>query len=184
MKNDLRSASPPAGVQLLPVREFSDERGAFMETYAADRFQAIGIDNLFVQDNLSRSRRGVLRGLHSDPRMSKLVQVIRGEVYDVVVDLREQSPSHLHWFGLHLRAQEPQQLYIPCGFLHGFLALTDEVIFSYKQSARYDPSQEFGVAWNDPDLQIAWPLSGQAPLLSPKDAQNPTLRELGLWRTP
>ena len=110
--------------------------------------------------------------------MAKLVQVLSGEAFDVIVDLRKDSPTYLQWYGHHLRASEHTQIYVPAGCLHGFLALTDDVVFLYKQSATYDPKTEFGVAWNDPDLGIEWPLDGLSPIVSPKDASNPTLRDL------
>ncbi len=141
------------------------------------KYRALGIADEFVQDNVSFSRRGVLRGLHGDPRMSKLVQVLRGEAFDVIVDARKESSTFGQWEGVHLRAQEHVQIYIPAGFLHGFLALSDDVIFTYKQSAEYDPAQEIGVRWNDPDLAIAWPLTGN-PELSPKDLANRAFREV------
>lgn len=173
-----REALPLDGSLRLRPAAFEDARGSFMEVYAEPRYRALGIAETFVQDNLSISKRGVLRGLHGDPRMAKLVQVIRGEVYDAIVDLRRESPTFRRWTGVRLKAEERTQLYIPAGFLHGFLALSDDVIFLYKQTATYDPSHEFGVAWNDPDLAIEWPLHG-APTLSEKDAANKTLRELG-----
>ena len=169
------------GAFILNLRAFSDERGYFKEVYSQGRYAEVGIADTFVQDNISYSKRGVLRGLHSDPRMAKLVEVVRGEVFDIMVDLRKGSPTYLRWQGIALREGEHAQLYIPRGFLHGFLTLSEEAHFHYKQSAMYAPEHEFGVAWNDPDIGIEWPLaSGERPLLSPKDAANPTLRELGL----
>lgn len=170
---------PLGDARLLVPRAFTDARGFFMETYSLERYQAAGIRDTFVQDNISVSCRGTLRGLHSDPRMAKLVQVLAGEAYDVIVDLRRDSPTYRQWFGATLNAANRTQLYVPPGFLHGYLALADDTIFSYKQSALYDPAMEFGVAWNDPELAIEWPLDGMAPLLSPKDSANPTLSELG-----
>ncbi|MHB8140102.1 MAG: dTDP-4-dehydrorhamnose 3,5-epimerase [Vulcanimicrobiaceae bacterium] len=171
--------TPIDGALLLHPRVFSDERGCFLEIFSRDRYREAGIGEPFVQDNLSSSKRGVLRGLHGDPRMSKLVQSVAGDAYDVIVDLRASSPTYRRWFGLTLRASERTQLYVPAGCLHGFLALSDETLFLYKQSALYDPACEFGVAWNDPDLAIEWPAAGSPPVLSAKDAANPTLRELG-----
>ena len=168
-----------ADARLLVPRAFTDARGFFMETYSSERYRAAGIHEIFVQDNISVSRRATLRGLHSDPRMAKLVQVLAGEAYDVIVDVRRESLTYRQWAGVTLRAAEHTQLYVPPGFLHGYLALADDTIFSYKQSALYDPAMEFGVAWDDPELAIEWQLDGMAPLLSPKDAANPTLRELG-----
>ena len=112
--------------------------------------------------------------------MAKLVQVLEGSAFDVVVDLRPESPTYRQWLGLILDGASHAQIYIPAGCLHGFLALEDGTIFAYKQTAEYDPASEIGVAWNDPDIGIEWPLAGIEPLLSPKDAANPTLRELGL----
>lgn len=169
---------PLADAQLLVPPVFTDGRGGFKEVYATTRYRDVGINDVFVQDNLSWSRRGTLRGLHGDLRMAKLVQVLAGEVYDVIVDLRPESATYRHWHGVHLRGDEHTQLYVPRGFLHGFLALAEGSVVLYKQSALYDPASEFGVAWNDPSLAIAWPLSGESPLLSAKDAANPTLREL------
>lgn len=159
------------GAVIIKLPAFADDRGLFKETYVRSKYAAIGITDDFVQDNVSFSRRGVLRGLHADPRMSKLVQVLRGEAFDVIVDTRSDSPTFGKWEGVHLRADEHTQLYIPAGFLHGFLALTDDVVFTYKQSAEYAPEREIGVRWDDPDLAIAWPLTG-APEVSPKDLRN------------
>ena len=171
---------PIDGAFEIVPRVFADERGYFKETYAASRYLAAGIDQPFVQDNLSLSQRFVLRGLHTDPRMAKIVQVLTGAAYDVIVDVRRESPSFMRWHAVTLRATARTQLYIPAGCLHGFLALEDETRLLYKQSREYDPAAEFGIAWNDPDLAIAWPLEGATPILSAKDASNPTLRERGL----
>ncbi|HKU68478.1 MAG TPA: dTDP-4-dehydrorhamnose 3,5-epimerase [Candidatus Baltobacteraceae bacterium] len=153
---------------LIRVPAFADDRGIFKETYVRSKYCKLGIGDEFVQDSMSFSRRDVLRGLHADPQMSKLVQVLRGEAFDVIVDTRKESPTFGQWEGVHLRAAEHTQIYIPAGFLHGFLALTDDVVFSYKQSAEYAQEREIGVRWDDPDLAIAWPLTAP-PLLSPKD---------------
>jgi len=162
---------------LISVPAFKDDRGLFKETYVRGKYRALGIDDEFVQDNVSFSRRGVLRGLHGDPRMSKLVQVLNGEVYDVIVDARRSSETFGQWKGVHLRSDEHLQLYVPAGFLHGFFAITDGVVFTYKQSAEYSPEHEIGVRWDDADLDISWPLSG-APEISPKDARNRPFREV------
>lgn len=167
-----------AGVRIVRPTVFADERGYFKEMYAATRYAAAGIAKQFVQDNVSLSRRGTLRGLHGDPRMAKLVQVLRGSAFDVVVDLRAGSPSFGKWIGVTLSGANHRQLYIPAGCLHGFLALEDDTILMYKQTAEYDPNSEISVAWDDPDLAIAWPLEGRQPLLSAKDASNKKLREL------
>jgi dTDP-4-dehydrorhamnose 3,5-epimerase len=171
---------PIEGALQLTLQTFADERGWFKELYAATRYRNAGIGDAFVQDNLSLSGRGVLRGLHGDVRMAKLVQVLGGAAFDVVVDVRRESPTFMRWHAVNLRANEHTQLFIPAGCLHGFLALEDDTLLSYKQTAEYDPSAEFAVAWNDPDLSIAWPLGGGAPILSGKDAANPTLRDRGI----
>jgi dTDP-4-dehydrorhamnose 3,5-epimerase len=158
---------------------FRDDRGYFKETFSASRYQRAGIANTFVQDNVSLSKRGTLRGLHGDHRMAKLVQVLEGSAFDVIVDLRPESPTYRRWLGIPLDATSHAQIFIPAGCLHGFLALEDGTLLAYKQTAEYDPASEIGVAWNDPDVGIEWPLAGLEPLLSPKDAANPTLRELG-----
>lgn len=165
------------GAFMIKVAAFGDERGLFKETYVRSKYHLLGITDKFVQDNVSFSRRDVLRGLHADPYMSKLVQVLHGEAYDVIVDTRKDSPTFGQWEGVPLRADGHLQLYIPAGFLHGFLAVTDDVIFTYKQSAEYAPERELRVRWDDPDLAIAWPLSGP-PEISPKDSRNRAFREV------
>ncbi|HEY2555321.1 MAG TPA: dTDP-4-dehydrorhamnose 3,5-epimerase, partial [Candidatus Cybelea sp.] len=132
----------------------------------------------FVQDNSSLSRRNVLRGLHGAVRMSKIVSVLQGSAYDVIVDVRPESPTYRRWYGTTLLAGDGRQLYIPTGFLHGFLALEDRTIFWYKQSAPYDAAAEFAVAWDDAELGIDWPLNGTVPVLSARDAGNPPLASL------
>ncbi len=171
--------APISGVRIVRPRVFADERGLFTESHSTRALTEAGIHATFLQDNLSHSKRNVLRGLHGAPNMAKLVMPIRGEVFDVVVDLRPGSPTYRVWESYVMKAEEFSQLYIPAGCLHGFLALTDEVVFHYKQTALYEPSAEFGVAWDDPELAIPWPLDGP-PILSAKDAVNPTLLELGL----
>ena len=167
------------GVSIVRLQVFADERGLFTECHSTRTLAEAGIHDTFLQDNLSISKRNVLRGLHGAPNMAKLVMPIRGDVFDVVVDLRPGSPTYRRWESYTLKAAEFTRLYIPAGCLHGFLALTDEVVFHYKQTALYEPSAEFGVAWDDPGLGIPWPLDGP-PILSSKDAANPTLAELGL----
>ena len=168
---------PIEGALQLELERFRDVRGWFNESYASSRYRSAGILDTFVQDNLSSSQRLVLRGLHGDARMAKLVQVLRGSAYDVIVDARSESPTFMRWHGITLRADESVQIYIPPGCLHGFLALENATLLSYKQTAEYDPGAEVGVAWNDPDLSIAWPLLNELPILSAKDAGNPTLRQ-------
>jgi dTDP-4-dehydrorhamnose 3,5-epimerase len=130
-----------------------------------------------VQDNVSFSKRNVLRGLHGDPEMAKLVQVLRGEAWDVVVDARRGSPTYGKWHGVTLSETNHAQLYIPKGCLHGFLAVSDDVVFTYKQTAYYAPEREIAARWNDPALAIAWPLSGD-PIVSAKDQRNAAFADL------
>ena len=171
---------PLPGAKLLSLPAFADSRGYFKEMFSSSRYRDAGITDDFVQDNVSFSRRGVLRGLHGDFRMSKLVGVLAGEAFDVIVDVRPGSPTRGHWHGVTLRGEDHWQIYVPAGFLHGFLALSDDVLFLYKQSALYDPAAEFGVRWDDDDLAIAWPTGANGAVLSAKDAVNPSARSLGL----
>jgi dTDP-4-dehydrorhamnose 3,5-epimerase len=152
-----RTALPE--VLLVEPTVFGDARGFFLETYRADRYRAAGITPSFVQDNLSRSRRGVLRGLHfQHPHgQGKLVQVLEGEVFDVAVDVRRGSPTFGQWVGEYLSAETKRQLYIPPGFAHGFLVTSAEALFMYKCTEVYDPAAEQSVLWNDPDIAIEWP---------------------------
>ena len=155
---------------------FSDERGFFMETYHQKKFQEAGIDELFVQENHSRSEKGILRGLHyqlNPNAQGKLVRVVAGTVYDVAVDLRKDSESYLKWEGFELSETNKDILYIPAGFAHGFLVLSEAADFVYKCTALYSPADERGIIWDDPDLAINWP-SGEKHL-SEKDIKNPTL---------
>jgi dTDP-4-dehydrorhamnose 3,5-epimerase len=151
---------------------FEDDRGFFKETYSSAKYRALGLQDEFVQDSVSRSSKNVIRGLHGDPEMSKLVTVLHGSIWDVIVDLRRGSPTYLKWEGFELNEGNHVQLYIPKGFAHGFIALTDDVIFSYKHSALHDPAREFAYRWNDPAFAIAWPLAGE-PRLSAKDRAAP-----------
>ena len=168
-------ATPLEGLLVLTPQLFADKRGYFLETYNEKDASSVGINTLFVQDNESRSCRGVLRGLHmqrTQPQ-AKLVRVVSGEVFDVAVDARVGSPTFGSWYGLTLSGSNKKQLYIPEGFLHGFLVLSEEAVFSYKCSRYYDPDDEVGVLYNDPDLAIEWPLSGIGTLLvSEKDKVN------------
>jgi len=166
------------GVLLIKPDVFNDTRGFFQETYSAERYQLLGIDARFVQDNHSRSSRGVLRGLHYQLNypQGKLVSVARGEVFDVVVDIRLNSPTFARWYGVILNDKKHHQLYIPAGFAHGFVVLSDKVDFVYKCTEYYHPEDEMGVLWNDVDIAVDWPLSN--PLLSDKDNKNPTLEQL------
>ena len=167
-----------AGSLIVQPDVFRDERGYFKETFSQQRYRELGITDEFVQDNLSLSARNVLRGMHADARMAKLVQVLAGEAFDVIVDFRRGSPTFLQWEGVMLRASEHAQLYVPRGFLHGFLALADDTMLLYKQSAPYDASSAVAVAWDDPTLGIDWPSIGGSPLLSESDRRNPSVESV------
>ena len=159
---------------------YGDERGYFLESYNKQDFDEAGIKAVFVQDNQSSSERGVLRGLHFQKRFpqAKLVRVLSGEVFDVAVDIRPQSPSFGTWAGVALSAQNRRQLYIPRGLAHGFLVLSKQAEFFYKCDQFYHPKDEGGLRWDDPALGIEWPLPAvSAPILSPKDQKNPGLEQ-------
>lgn len=149
-----------------------------MEMWNADRYHMSGLDVGFVQDNLSRSKSGVLRGLHfQNPQpQGKLVTVLQGEVYDAIVDLRSDSPTYKEWFGITLSAEEPTQLYVPEGCAHGFLVTGDTALFHYKCTDSYAPNAEWSIRWNDPEIGIEWPVSD--PILSDADAAAPYLHDL------
>ena len=169
-----------AGMMVVGPTLFGDARGYFMETYNYNEFAAAGLDMTFVQDNQSKSKRGVLRGLHFQTKNSqgKLVRVIRGEVFDVGVDLREGSATFGQWYGLLLSEENHKQLYIPEGFAHGFLVTSEEAEFVYKCTRFYDPSGEGGLLWNDKDIGIDWPVTEDMDiLLSDKDKIQPTFQE-------
>jgi dTDP-4-dehydrorhamnose 3,5-epimerase len=151
---------------------FEDDRGFFKETYSRRKYHELGLLDDFVQDSVSFSSRNVIRGLHGDPEMSKLVQVLRGTIWDVIVDARRGSPTCGKWQGFFLNERNHTQLYIPKGFLHGFIALSDDVVFNYKHGAHHDAAREFAARWDDPELAIAWPLVGE-PRVSAKDRANP-----------
>jgi dTDP-4-dehydrorhamnose 3,5-epimerase len=157
------------GVWELRPKVFSDSRGFFTETYNLKRFSTLGVNDTFVQDNHSRSSKGTLRGLHYQLRhpQAKLCRVIEGEALDVAVDIRSGSPHFGRWTGVVLSDKNLNQIYIPAGFAHGFLALSESVQFLYKCSDFYDPSDEQGIAWNDPGLNISWGVDD--PLVSEKD---------------
>ena len=160
------------GVLLLEPKVFGDARGFFMETWQAARYHEAGMPERFVQDNHSRSRRGVLRGLHYQlvQPQGKLVWVTRGAVFDVAVDIRRGSPAFGRWFGCVLDDVDHRQLYVPPGFAHGFCVLSEEADFFYKCTDYYHPPSERGIAWNDPEIGIDWPLRDVS--LSGKDQQN------------
>ena len=160
------------GLCVIEPTVFKDERGYFMETYNQNDFKEAGLDMVFVQDNQSMSTRGVLRGLHYQKQFpqGKLVRVVRGTVFDVAVDLRTGSKTYGKWFGVELSAENKKQFYIPEGFAHGFLVLSDEAEFVYKCTDFYHPGDEGGMAWNDPEIGIEWPLQdGVELIISEKD---------------
>ena len=168
--------------KVITPKVFGDERGYFMETYNYNDFKEAGIDTVFVQDNQSASRKGVLRGLHFQKKnpQGKLVRVIEGEVFDVAVDLRKNSKTFGKWVGVTLSAENKKQFYIPEGFAHGFVVLSETATFVYKCTRLYDPKDEGGLMWNDPAIGIEWPVGdGFEPLLSEKDTKNPLLKDLG-----
>ncbi|PKL25843.1 MAG: dTDP-4-dehydrorhamnose 3,5-epimerase [Spirochaetae bacterium HGW-Spirochaetae-3] len=167
------------GLLIITPRLFTDERGFFLESYKSSEFAAAGIREAFVQDNHSRSIRGVLRGLHFQKApyaQAKLVRVTRGLVWDVAVDLRHGSPTFGRWLGVELGEENRKMLFLPRGFAHGFVALSEGAELIYKCSAEYDKDSDGGVRWDDPDLGIEWPLS--AVKLSEKDAALPFLRDI------
>ncbi|MGQ9474278.1 MAG: dTDP-4-dehydrorhamnose 3,5-epimerase [Candidatus Caldatribacteriaceae bacterium] len=172
------SPAPLEGLIIIEPTIFEDERGFFMETYSEREFRESGLRVSFVQDSHSYSRKGVLRGLHFQKLhpQGKLIRVVRGHIFDVAVDIRNGSPTFGKWYGIELSVKNRKQLYIPPGFAHGFLALSDAEVF-YKVTEYYYPADEGGIIWNDPDVGIKWPLQG-APILSKKDQGWGLLREL------
>jgi dTDP-4-dehydrorhamnose 3,5-epimerase len=166
------------GVVLITPKVFGDQRGFFFETWNRQSFRELGLDLEFVQDNVSLSRQGILRGLHfQNPQpQGKLVQVLQGEVFDVVVDVRLGSPMFGRWFGAYLSSENPRQIYIPPGLAHGFCVTSDLALFAYKCTDFYNPGGEFSLRWDDPDLGIVWPI--EKPTLSAKDAEGLTLKDL------
>ena len=160
------------GLYVIEPTVFKDERGYFVETYNQNDMKEAGLDMVFVQDNQSMSTRGVLRGLHFQKQFpqGKLVRVVRGKVFDVAVDLRSDSKTYGKWFGVELSAENMKQFYIPAGFAHGFLVLSDEAEFCYKCTDFYHPGDEGGLAWNDPEIGVEWPLEeGVDLIISEKD---------------
>ena len=171
--------TPLPGVLVVEPRVHRDGRGAFWETYHEGRYVAAGIDARFVQTNVSRSRGGTLRGLHfqAPPHaQAKLVSVLDGAIFDVAVDLRPGSPTFGAWFGMDLTAESMQQVFVPEGFAHGFVVTSETALVSYACSAVYAPEAERSIAWDDPDIGIAWSVA--APVLSEKDASAPQLADL------
>lgn len=168
---------------IIEPKVFGDNRGYFMESYSKRDFEEAGLTMEFVQDNESRSKKGVLRGMHFQTKhtQGKLVRVTEGEVYDVAVDLRKGSPTFGMWEGILLTSENKRQFYVPEGFAHGFLVLSDLATFNYKCTDFYAPEYDSGLLWNDPDVGIKWPLDGiEEILLSEKDKNQKTLKELDL----
>ncbi|MEN8433517.1 dTDP-4-dehydrorhamnose 3,5-epimerase [Clostridium septicum] len=166
---------------IIEPKVFGDNRGYFMETYSKKDFFEAGLTMEFVQDNESKSKKGVLRGMHFQTKYTqgKLVRVTSGEVYDVAVDLRKGSPTYGQWEGVLLTQENKRQFYVPEGFAHGFLVVSDEAVFNYKCTDFYAPEYDSGLLWNDPDVGIEWPLDGiENILLSEKDKVQKTLKEL------
>ena len=167
-----------SGVLIFEPKVFGDARGFFMETWNCQRYRDAGLAGDFVQDNVSLSRRGILRGLHfqNPGGQGKLVYVLHGEVFDVAVDVRRSSPTFGRWHGLTLSAENKRQFFIPPGFAHGFAVLSETALFAYKCTELYAPQNEVTLAWNDPDIGIQWPL--ESPQLSEKDTRGLRLRDI------
>lgn len=168
------------GVLIIEPTVFGDHRGWFMETYSESKFQELGIDLTFVQDNQSFSAvKGTLRGLHYqlDPKaQTKLIRCTKGSIFDVAVDIRKGSPTYGQWFGIELSAENKKQLLVPKGFAHGFMTLTEDVEVQYKVDELYSPEHDRGIIWNDPAIAIEWPMDIK-PVLSEKDEKAPSLKE-------
>lgn len=172
------TSCPIAGMFIIEPTVYFDERGYFFEAYNISDLSRIGIDSIFVQDNQSKSQKGVLRGLHFQKHypQGKLIRVLCGEVFDVGVDLRRASFTFGQWFGVLLSAENKKQLYLPIGIAHGFLTLSDEAEFLYKCTEFYHPEDERGIIWNDPDIGIDWPIPQDMEIiLSEKDQKHPNL---------
>jgi dTDP-4-dehydrorhamnose 3,5-epimerase len=166
------------GVLVLKPKAFRDSRGFFLETYNQREFEHIGIRDAFIQDNQSQSGCGVLRGLHyqvAPAAQVKLIRVIRGEIFDVVADIRKNASTFGQWFGITLSEDNQKMLYIPKGFAHGYMAMKDKTEVLYKVDAFYSPEHERGILWKDPQIGVSWPDIGSEPLVSEKDQKNPTL---------
>ena len=166
------------GVYIIEPKVFGDDRGYFMECYNENVFKATGLNYKFVQDNESKSKKGVLRGLHFQKTypQAKLVRVLEGEVFDVAVDLRKDSPTYGKWVGVILSSENKRQFMIPRGFAHGFVVLSETATFTYKCDEFYHPEDEGGIMWNDPLVDIKWPIEGEV-LLSEKDMKHPLLKD-------
>lgn len=166
------------GVYIIEPKVFGDNRGYFFESYNEKEFKENGLDYIFVQDNQSKSKKGVLRGLHFQKTypQAKLVRVLEGEVFDVAVDLRKDSKTYGKWVGVILSSENKRQFMIPRGFAHGFVVLSESATFTYKCDEFYHPEDEGGLMWNDEDINIEWPYEGEV-LLSEKDKKHPSLKE-------
>jgi dTDP-4-dehydrorhamnose 3,5-epimerase len=166
------------GVVIIEPPSYSDHRGFFMETYHKKEYEAAGLKKFFVQDNLSHSRQHVLRGLHYQLRhpQGKLIYVVSGEIFDVAVDIRKCSPTFCKWEGVALSSENKKQIYIPEGFAHGFVVLSETATVAYKCTALYAPGDEYGIFWNDPAIGIQWPVD--KPILSEKDNRNPRVGDM------
>jgi dTDP-4-dehydrorhamnose 3,5-epimerase len=173
-------------VKIIEPQVFGDERGFFMETWQQKKFEELvtGKPTPFVQDNHSKSSKGILRGLHyqTENTQGKLVRVVSGEVFDVAVDVRKDSPTFGQWVGVYLSAENKRQLWVPEGFAHGFYVTSEEAEFVYKCTDYYNPSAEHAIIWNDPDIGIEWPIDGEM-LISEKDAKGLKLRKSRLLST-
>jgi dTDP-4-dehydrorhamnose 3,5-epimerase len=180
-----RTALP--GVVAIEPRVFGDDRGYFLESWHKERYAEAGVARDFVQDNMSRSQHGILRGLHLQFPFAqgKLVQVFEGEVFDVAVDVRAGSPTFGRWVGERLSGENKRQLYVPEGFAHGFYVLSEHALLGYKCTELYHPETEISIAWNDPELGIEWPIAAnEQPVLSAKDRAGARLSTLPLERLP
>jgi dTDP-4-dehydrorhamnose 3,5-epimerase len=169
--------TPLPGVLLIEPDVFSDPRGYFLESYHQKKYAESGISGPFVQSNLSKSSQGTLRGLHAQLArpQAKLIHIVSGEIWDVAVDARPDSPTYKKWYGTILSSEKPRQMYVPVGFVHGFCVLSDSAIVEYQCTDLYDPSSELHLLWNDPEIGIEWPVKD--PVLSAKDRTGMTLRQ-------
>lgn len=172
--------TPLDGLLIIRPHVFHDSRGFFVESYNKEAFAKAGIDTIFVQDNHTKSSQGTLRGLHfqTSPGQIKLIRCTQGKIWDVAVDIRQESKTFGQHFALELTPDEAVMFYIPLGFAHGFFTLSETAEVQYKCSNVYNASTEAGIAWNDPDLNIPWPLNGIEPLLSERDKNTPLLKDL------
>ena len=171
-------AQPFAGILVIEPKRFEDERGFFLESFEIERYRALGVTETFVQDNHSRSKKNVLRGLHFTRHkpQAQLLTVMNGRIFDVVVDIRKDSPTFGQWFGTELSADGTSQIYMAHGFAHGFCVLSDSADLHYKVSQRYEPQDDDGLIWNDAQVNINWPI--KVPLISRRDSEHSELRDL------